>query len=63
MEHKNQYALTFAHFFIFTKKVFMILIEDALPPFLADGNQEVRKTARELLKMLVCITYSDSKDK
>lgn len=53
------HALTFSHFFLFTKKEFMLLIDEVLPSFLSDSNQEVRKAALSLLKMLVCIAYSD----
>ena len=54
------HALTFSHFFLFTKKDFSVLIDDVLPLFLADNNQEVRAAAQALLKMLICMVYNNS---
>lgn len=53
------HALAFSNLFLFTKKEFSWLIDDVLPFFLSDSNSEVRLASNSLLKMIVCIAYSD----
>lgn len=56
------HTLTFSNLFLFTKKELSVIIDDVLPPFLSDSNQEVRAAAKSLLKVLICITYNDCLD-